>query len=166
MTPVSLSMRVYKLQAVALAVAVAFVLGGLISGIGTWRVLRWMDASAVLKQERALTKTYVAETERQHDIGTRHATRQRDLQQIFEAQNDDFATVVERHPDWADIDIGADGLCRWNAWNEGKEPALAGCRAIGPLPGLIAEREERPAAGLDGEPQAERADVPPVQNER
>lgn len=166
MTPVSLSMRVYRLQAVALAVAVAFVLGGLISGLGTWRVLRWIDASATLKQEREQTQTYVAETERQHDIGTRHAARQSNLQATFEAQDDDFATVVERHPDWAAIDIGPDGLCRWNAWNEGKEPALAGCRAVGPLPGLITESEERPAAGLDGEPQGKRADVPRVQDER
>lgn len=166
MIPASLSLKVYKFQAVAIAVAVAFFVGTFAGGVGTWRVLRWMDASAALKQERADTKTYVTEAERQHDIGARHATQQSELQQTFEAQDDDLATVVEQHPDWADVDIGADGLCRWNAWNEGKTPALAGCRAVGTLPGLIAPGEERPAAAPDGEPHGERAAVPPLQAER
>lgn len=161
MIPASLSLKVYKFQAVAIAVAAAFFIGALVGGIGTWRVLRWMDASAALKVERADSKAYVKEDTRQHDIGTRHTTQQRSLQQTFEAQDDDFANLVERHPDWADIDIGPDGLCRWNAWNEGKTPALAGCRAVGDLPGFIAEGEERPAAGSGTEPQGERAAVPP-----
>lgn len=161
-----LPLRIYNLQTVAIAVAVAFLVGGAISGVGTWRVIRWMDANATLKVERAATQTYVDETDRQRDIGVRHAERQGALTRTFEAQDDDLATLVESNPDWRDIDIGDDGLCRWNAWNEGKTAALAGCRTVGALPGLIAEGEERTAAGSAGEPQAERAAVPPLQDER
>jgi hypothetical protein len=161
MIPASLSLKVYKFQAVAIAVAVAFFVGTFAGGVGTWRVMSWMDTKATLKHERAATKAYVAEDERQHDIGVRHSTRQRALQETFEAQDDDYTTLVERNPHWADVDIGPDGLCRWNAWNEGKTPALAGCRSVGDLPGFIAEGEERPIAGPGAEPQGERAAVPP-----
>lgn len=142
MMPASLSLKVYKFQAVAIAVAAAFLLGGAISGLGTWRVLRWMDTSAALKVERRESAERVAEGERQHDVGVRHAMKRSAIDQTFSEISDATDAAITARPALRELDLGADVLCVWQAANAGRTTADAGCGTEPAMPAAAPAGEQ------------------------
>lgn len=160
MIPASLSLKVYKFQAVAIAVAAAFLLGSALSGFGTWRVLRWMDASAALKVERVESADRVTEGDRQHDIGVRHATQRNQIETTFTEISDATDAAITARPDLRELDLGADVLCVWAAANAGRTTTEAGCRAQPAMPAAAATGEQQ-SSNAGKEPRTDSEVVPP-----
>ncbi len=78
-----------------------------------------------------------------------------------------LANLVEKHPEWGDCRIGADGVHAWNAAASSADltpdatPSNAGTVA-GTLPENVADIDRRQPAGLAGQLPGSGADVSPV----
>jgi len=80
--------RVYALQAMVVAVAVAFLVGAAVGFASAWRIYGWKEAATDLVVERAASAKRSREETRQRDVGARHATKREVIERAFEEIED------------------------------------------------------------------------------
>lgn len=138
-----------KASAIRTGLVVAVAALSLGFGAG-WQVHGWRTAKVELRETQRDLRAVARENDRRRLIGIEHARAQRDIEVMYDQLPDWWRTFVAERPGLADVDIGPDSLCLWNAWNAGTAARHRAC-VTGARTGAAAGGEERSLRGSDGE---------------